>query len=118
MTTDLEFFRGRRIVGLYQNYIEGFLQMKLDSNLYVVFKDCSVALDLGITGHEIVVASDTVGLGMALILRRMKLNPDDFQYAFLSHEMSDLNVKNEISIAYKSIIVQDEEYRGATENGR
>lgn len=91
-----------RVTGIYNNFQERTLTISFQEDFVVKFNECAISFDLGITGHIVSYVSDRGTLGMTLELKKMKLNPEDYNYFLISRDIEDYDNKNELIISYKN----------------
>jgi hypothetical protein len=94
---------GKRVSGIYHNYVAQSLSLSLDDGLIVQFDKCAIVFDLGIIGHVITYVANTGTLGIVLELKRYKEDPESYNFLILSRDINDYEHKNEIVIAYKNV---------------
>ncbi|AFK03011.1 hypothetical protein Emtol_1869 [Emticicia oligotrophica DSM 17448] len=99
----LQSLKGEKIIAIYNNYIQQSLKINFEDNESIIFNGCVLTIDTGIIGHIISYVSNTGTLGMALELKRMNQDPDDFNFVILSRDIKDLEQKNELLISYKQM---------------
>lgn len=99
----LQSLKGKKITAIYNNYIQQSLKINFEDNESIIFNGCVLTIDTGIIGHIISYVSNTGTLGMALELKRMNQDPDDFNFVILSRDIKDLEQKNELLISYKQM---------------
>lgn len=93
----------KKITGIYNNFFEQTLMISFEDDCILKFSGCAIVFDLGMIGHIISFVSDSGTLGMALELKRIKLDPDEYNYLLISRDIKDYENKNEIVISYKKM---------------
>jgi len=101
-----ELLLNKKVNGIYHDYVNRSLHIYLDDKIHIIFYNCAIIFDLGIIGHFITYVSCTGTLGMALELKRIKENPDDYSCILLSRDIKDITNKNEILISYKEFKIE------------
>ena len=91
---------GLMVTGVINNYMDRTLTLTLNNDERLIFFDCKLIFDLGITGHKIGEISSDAGLGMALELKKYSIDPNAYQMCSISKDFNDYMNKNEIRIAY------------------
>jgi hypothetical protein len=106
----------KRITVIGHDYKNNSLRMILENHKSIIFYDCALIFDLGIIGHIISFVSFSGTLGMALELKRIGENPDDYNYILLSRDIEDTKNKNEILISYKDLEIESGDTISAANN--
>jgi len=74
----------KKVAGIYNNFFEQTLIISFfEDDCILKLGGCVIVFDLGMIGHIISFVSDSCTLGMALELKRMKLDPDEYNYLLL-----------------------------------
>lgn len=107
MITILEAVMNKKVVGIHHNYKAKILSISLEDGLLVEFRDCAIVFDLGIVGYVITYISNTGTLGMALELKKINENSDDYNCIIMSRDVKDFQNKNEIVISYKEMFIKN-----------
>lgn len=105
MTEISEKILNKKVVGIYNNFIEQTLELSFEDNCIIKFNQCAIVFDLGIVGHTVSFISFNGTLGIALELKKMKLNPEEYNYLLISRDIEDYENKNELLISYKKLEV-------------
>lgn len=102
----MDFLINKTITGIYAEFESKKLTLFFTDNTKLILQDCLYFSDLGIINNKINFVSEEGTMSFVIICRQLAKDYEDFSYLLLSNDIKNYEEKKEISIVYKSFIIE------------